>query len=163
MIQTFWFFQSIIPNHQETVSSLPLKLGRMQSSVFGTSAKWKRTWAYLAANIFFFSMPFWVAIEPLGCSVLGKVQFLRSSKWTVLCNKQQMLMNKPHQPLQWLNLLGKKGWMIHWILFYCEKMAKSFNKVEPISLPPLGLQQNTTATMYFFKFANGKIMIVFSY
>ena len=166
MTQAFWFFQSIIPNHQETVSSLPLNLRRMQSSKFGTSAKWKRTWAYSAANIFNFSMPFWVVIQPLGCLVLEKVQFWRSSKWIVLCNKQQMFLMKPYQLLQRLNQLGKKRWwwsimerwMIHWILFNCEKVTESFNKVEPRSLPPT----RSAAKYHSYKFANGKIMIIFS-
>ena len=147
-----------------------LKLRRMQSSVFGTSLI-SRTWAFSAANIFYLSMPFWVVIQPLGCLILEKVQFWRSSKWTVLCNKQQIFLMKPHQLLQRLNQLGKKRlwwfimerWMIHWILFNCEKVAKSFNKVDLRSLPPLGLPQNTAATMSFFKFANGMIMIVISY
>ena len=44
-----------------------------------------------------------------------------------------------------------------------KKWQKVLTKLNQEAFPPLGLQQNTTATMSFFKFANGKIMIVFPY
>ena len=43
---------------------------------------------------------------------------------------------------------------------YCEKVTKSLTQVEPRSLPPQVLLQNTTATESFSKYASGKAMNV---
>ena len=43
---------------------------------------------------------------------------------------------------------------------YCEIVTKSLTQVEPRSLPPQVLLQNTTATEYFSKYASGKAMNV---
>ena len=43
---------------------------------------------------------------------------------------------------------------------YCEKVTKSLTQVEPRSLPPQVLLQNTTATESFSKYASGKAMSV---
>ena len=129
MTPTYLSWHCTTSNWQDTISFLHQLQKRMPSSAFGISIRPRRIWACSFASTNFFSMQSWAVIQPNDCLELGKEPLWKSSKKTLLWNRQLKSLILSHPLKRILSLPEKK----HWWLSTMEKRGKvGYSSFDPL-------------------------------